>query len=98
MERREMGFSNGHRSAFNGDEERSPFCPANATVQARELLRGHPHFCGRVDAFEFERNEDVLVVKGYVPTYYLKQLLQNALKDLRDVRIDNRVEVIRPER
>jgi hypothetical protein len=32
-----------------------------------------------------------------VPTYYLKQLLQSALKKLNDVRIDDRVDVVRPE-
>jgi hypothetical protein len=65
--------------------------------RARDLLSRHPHFCGRVDSFEFEWKEDVLVVKGRVPTYYLKQLLQSALKQLDGVRIDDRVDVARPE-
>ncbi len=35
---------------------------------------------------------DVLTVRGIVPTFYLKQLLQSALKRL-EVRIDNQVMV-----
>jgi hypothetical protein len=69
-----------------------------APQRARELLSRHPHFCGRVDGFKFEWNDDILIVKGTVPTYYLKQLLQSALKELEDVRIDDRVDVVRPER
>jgi hypothetical protein len=66
--------------------------------RAREILNRHPYFYGRADSFEFEWSEDVLVVRGCVPTYYLKQQLQNALKRLDGVRrIDNCVDVVRPE-
>ena len=62
--------------------------------RARALLAQHPHFRGRSDAFEFECVGDVLVICGCVPTYYLKQLLQDALKQLPCIqRIDNRVDV-----
>jgi hypothetical protein len=37
----------------------------------------------------------MLVVRGSVPTYYLKQLVQTALKGLEGVRrIENQVEVV----
>jgi hypothetical protein len=37
----------------------------------------------------------VLVIRGRVPTFYLKQLLQDALKEIEGVRrLDNRVEVV----
>jgi hypothetical protein len=72
------------------------FPPTSASQRARDVLSQHPHFYGRVDSFQFEWTDDVLVVKGTVPTYYLKQLLQNALKSLSDVRVDNRVEVVWP--
>jgi len=63
--------------------------------RAREILDSHSHFSGRTRVFKFEVWEDVMVVRGRVPTYYLKQMLQNALKDLPDVRwIDNQVTVV----
>jgi hypothetical protein len=62
--------------------------------RARNLIAQHPHFRGRTDAFEFQCTGNVLVIRGCVPMFYLKQLLQNELKHLPDVhRIDNRVDV-----
>ncbi len=44
--------------------------------------------------FDFECNNGVLVVRGCVPTFYLKQVLQTLLKGLEGVRrIDNQVQV-----
>jgi hypothetical protein len=64
------------------------------TSRARDLVAQHPHFYGRAEVFEFECSGDVLVVSGRVPTFYLKQLLQDALKKLEGVRrVDNRVDV-----
>jgi hypothetical protein len=68
-----------------------------APQRARELLNRHPHFCGRADRFKFENVDGILVVKGTVPTYYLKQLLQSALRKLDGLRIDVRVDVVRSE-
>jgi hypothetical protein len=63
--------------------------------RARDLVASHPHFFGRAEIFEFECSENVLVVRGRVPTFYLKQLLQDALKKLDGVRrVDNRVDVL----
>jgi hypothetical protein len=72
----------------------SGFLPMSAPQRVREALNRHPHFCGRVDLFKLEWAEDVLIVKGTVPTYYLKQLLHNLLKKVDGVRIDNRVDVV----
>lgn len=53
------------------------------------------HFCGRADRFQFQQRGDVLIVRGTVPSFYLKQVLQTVLKDLDGVRrIDNQVDVI----
>jgi len=61
---------------------------------ARDLIASHDHFRGRADTFEFICQDNVLVIRGRVPTFYLKQLLQDALKHLKGVhRIDNRVDV-----
>jgi hypothetical protein len=65
--------------------------------RARDLIARHAHFRGRAEAFEFECNENVLVIRGSVPTFYLKQLLQDALKHVNGVQqIDNCVDVIAP--
>ena len=62
---------------------------------ARALLAEHDHFFGRTDRFEFEQADEVLVVRGQVPSFYLKQLLQTALRAVAGVeRIENRVDVV----
>jgi hypothetical protein len=61
--------------------------------RAQSLVESHAHFVGRARLFEFQYEEDVLIVRGCVPTYYLKQILQSALKGLEGVRIDNQVMV-----
>jgi hypothetical protein len=64
-------------------------------TRARDVISRHAHFRGRADRFEFECSKNVLVIRGRVPTFYLKQLLQDALKQVKGVRrIDNRVEVV----
>jgi hypothetical protein len=66
--------------------------------RARDLLANHAHFRGRADIFVFECSQNVLVVRGRVPTYYLKQLLQTALTQVEGVqRVDNRVDVFASE-
>jgi hypothetical protein len=60
----------------------------------REHLDDHPHFRGRTALLQIEAIGRSIVVSGRVPTYYLKQLLQEAIKAVPDVaRIDNRVDV-----
>jgi hypothetical protein len=64
-------------------------------MRARDVISRHAHFKGRAHRFEFECAKNVLVIRGRVPTFYLKQLLQDALKEIEGVcRIDNRVEVV----
>jgi len=60
----------------------------------RERLDKHPHFRGRCHLIQIRSNGDSLVLSGRVPTYYLKQLLQEAVKLVPDIGdIDNRIEV-----
>lgn len=62
---------------------------------ARALLAEHDHFFGRSERFEFEQAEEVLVVRGQVPTFYLKQVLQTVLREVAGVkRIENQVDVV----
>jgi hypothetical protein len=63
-------------------------------LRAEDLVAQHPHFRGRTGQFDFECADGVLIVRGRVPTYYLKQLLQSTLQQLDDVcRLDCRVDV-----
>jgi hypothetical protein len=71
--------------------------PASIDVEhlARDIVARHCHFRGRADYFQFVKRNDVLTVRGRVPSFYLKQMLQTLLKDLDGVRwIDNQVEVV----
>jgi hypothetical protein len=53
-----------------------------------------PHFHGVDAQLNFEQVGSVLTIRGHVPTFFLKQILQRALLDLDGVKqIDNRVEV-----
>jgi len=64
---------------------------------AYEIVASHCCFHGRAQTFEFERKGDVLTIRGCVPSFYLKQVLQGLLKNLEGVeRIDNRVDVVSP--
>ena len=63
----------------------------------RHRLERHPHFRGRTSLFTIERVGQTIAIKGRVPSYYLKQLLQEAIKTLPGVvNIDNQVRVIWP--
>ena len=69
--------------------------PRHVERQARALVARHHCFRGHEREFEFVHSEDVLTVRGRVPTFYLKQMLQTMLKDLRGIaRIDNQVDVV----
>lgn len=60
----------------------------------RERLERHPHFRGRTHLLHIESIDGGVIVSGRLPTYHLKQLLQEAIKALPDVEhVDNRVEV-----
>jgi hypothetical protein len=62
--------------------------------QAIKLVSRDPSLRACSTGLEFEHQQDVLIVRGRVPTFYLKQLLQTLLKRLNGApRIENRVEV-----
>ena len=64
---------------------------------ARAALANHGHFRGRADQFVLTVVEEVLVVRGAVPSFYLKQTLQSVLKTVEGVqRIHNQVVVFNP--
>ena len=62
--------------------------------QARALIAAQPHFRGSSYPLSFHCYDRVLVVGGRVPSFYLKQLLQNTLASLVGIdRIVNEVDV-----
>lgn len=59
-------------------------------------LEEHPCFHGRSGTIQLEFCQGTIILSGRVPSFYLKQLLQEAMRDIDGVdKIDNRVEVIR---
>jgi hypothetical protein len=63
--------------------------------QAATIVAEDPVFRGRSTHFQFEIRDDVIIVRGELPSFYLKQLLQKALKKLDGIRyIDNQVNVV----
>ena len=72
--------------------------PSSVIVSSiRELLEQHPHFRGRTSLLTIESIGGSIVLSGRLPSYYLKQLLQEAVKASFDVtKIDNHVEVVWP--
>jgi len=68
--------------------------PEELARKAEAMVAAHPHFCGRTHALQFNVEDGVLTVTGTVPSYYVKQMLQSALKNFKDVRlVDNKVAV-----
>ena len=67
----------------------------NIADRAYAMLEAHVHFRGRAGRFKLVCQDDVLVVRGAVPSFYLKQVLQTVLRDIDGVRqIDNQATVI----
>ena len=62
--------------------------------EAAELLESHSHFRGRGLSVECKCNGQILRLDGSLPSFYLKQLAQEALRQLQGVvRIDNQIVV-----
>ena len=60
----------------------------------RKRLEDHPHFRGRIHSLAIEAIGDSVAVSRRVPAYYLKRLLQEAVRAIPDVaHIDNCVDV-----
>ena len=66
-------------------------------VLVRARLEQHPHFRGRASLFTIELVGETIVMTGSFPSFYLKQLLQEAIKVMPGVmNIDNQVHVVWP--
>jgi hypothetical protein len=68
--------------------------PNSLSHRARLAIAGHPYFRGASYPIDIESFDNVLVITGRLPSFYLKQLLQSELSHLEGVqRVENRVEV-----
>src|SRR5215204_3364643 len=66
----------------------------NLARRAERIVAGLPHFQGANYPLSFHAYDRSIVISGRVPSYYLKQLLQNSLLTLDGVgRIINDVEI-----
>lgn len=66
--------------------------------RARFLLERHPHFHGRSDWIQIRYRNRCLRLDGQLPSFYLKQLAQEALRNIDGVeQIDNQIMVASPQ-
>lgn len=66
---------------------------ASVESKARDIVLTHRRLFNRLDDLSFQYSHRTLTVRGELPTYYQKQLLQVALMQIENVAIDNRVMV-----
>lgn len=65
---------------------------------ARDVFQAHPHLKGKAQSIQCHCRNRYLQLSGVLPSYYLKQLAQEALKNQNhDFRIENQISVISPE-
>lgn len=63
-----------------------------------ESLESNPNFHGRLHGIQVESQGDTLVLNGAVASYYMKQLLQESLRQVDGiVHIENYVKVVKPD-
>ncbi len=81
------------------DRPTSPVCErANLSALARYCLENHPHFRGRVNEVAIEHDGRTLVLSGRLPTFYLKQLVQEAVRHVPGVQhVRNSIDVVNAE-
>jgi hypothetical protein len=64
---------------------------------ARQQLERHPHFRGRVGGVSIKHEGRNLYLSGRLPTFYLKQLVQEAVRHLPGVDfVYNEIDVVSP--
>ncbi len=72
-------------------------CP-DLSALAREYLENHPHFHGRMNDVAIVHEGRTLVLRGSLPTFYLKQLVQEAVRHVPGVlHVRNVIDVVSSE-
>ncbi|MCI0331704.1 MAG: BON domain-containing protein [Planctomycetes bacterium] len=68
------------------------------SAAARHYLENHPHFRGRINGVCIAHQGRNLVLTGRLPTFYLKQLVQEAVRHVPGVQhIYNQIDVVSAE-
>jgi hypothetical protein len=68
---------------------------ADLTMLARKSLEIHPHFRGRMSGLSIEQRGKTLCLSGRLPTFYLKQLVQETVRHIPGVQgIHNDISVV----
>ncbi len=76
-------------------DERQTSIPLPLDQLAFHHLNQHPQFRNRTSSLRIESYDETIVVTGRLPSFYLKQLLQEVLKRLPVAEsIDNQVDVV----
>jgi osmotically-inducible protein OsmY len=64
---------------------------------ARQYLETHPHFRGRINGVSIAHQGRDLFLTGRLPTFYLKQLVQEAVRHVPGVQyVYNQIDVVNP--
>jgi osmotically-inducible protein OsmY len=62
---------------------------------ARQYLESHPHFRGRANGVSIAQEGRSLFLTGRLPTFYLKQLVQEAVRHVPGVQnVINQIDVV----
>ena len=65
------------------------------SIMARQYLEHHPHFRGRMSDVFIEHTGRTLQLTGKLPTFYLKQLVQEAVRHVPGVQhVRNMIDVV----
>lgn len=74
----------------------APTCErSNLSSLARDYLEHHPHFRGRINDVSIEHEGRTLFLTGRLPTFYLKQLVQEAVRHVPGVHhVRNLIDVV----
>lgn len=65
------------------------------TALAQQRLAQHPHFCGRLSGVTVKHEGRNLYLSGRLPTFYLKQLVQEAVRHIPGVDfVYNEIDVV----
>jgi hypothetical protein len=70
---------------------------SDLSTRAWQRLEQHPHFRGRLHGLQIEQQGQTLCLSGRLPTFYLKQLVQETLRHVPGVeRVFNGISVVSP--
>lgn len=71
-----------------------PTVAPSVEMRAEGLLQQHPHFRGRQHLVRFRCQGKCLTIEGHLPSYFMKQLAQEAIRSLSGLEmIDNQIAV-----